>query len=219
MCIKGCLKMRRLFFFQVAFEHSRDGERTIQSVYNLLESKVESWLGKKPKGHLDNSMWAGKMQAHLLNLLHILKKLVSDFEHFPRTRLRISTLTLFGVFCQNPIFLRIIFLGSPSSKDIWCKERSVLQCCNPFVKCHATSFLKDNWDIRAWNRPWRNAKAKKHVWKPRSLVVQEIPGGLCLIVSNSFFDLHAPWNRAESKWTYAIPTMISWMRNCPEWFS
>ena len=76
---------------------------------NLLESKVESWLGKKPKGHLDNSMWAGKMQAHLLNLLHILKKLVSDFEHFPRTRLRISTLTLFGVFCQNPIFWELFF--------------------------------------------------------------------------------------------------------------
>ena len=213
MCIKGCLKMRRLFFFQVAFEHSRDGERTIQSVICWSQRLKVDW--EKSQRVIWTTQCEPAKCKRIYWILHILKKLVSDFEHFPRTRLRISTLTLFGVFCQNPIFLRIIFLGSPSSKDIWCKERSVLQCCNPFVKCHATSFLKDNWDIL----PWRNAKAKNHVWKPRSLVVQEITGGLCLIVSNSFFDLHAPWNRAESKWTYAIPTMISWMRNCPEWFS
>ena len=67
------------------------------------------------------------MQAHLLNLLHILKKLVSDFEHFPRTRLRISTLTLFGVFCQNPIFWELFF-GDPLHLKTFGVKKG--QCCS-----------------------------------------------------------------------------------------
>ena len=40
--------MRRLFFFQVAFEHSRDGERTIQSVICWSQRLKVDW--EKAKG-------------------------------------------------------------------------------------------------------------------------------------------------------------------------
>lgn len=180
---------------------------------NLLESKVESWLGKKLSF---GQLYVSRQNASAsIESIAYFKEIGQWFWALSQNQTSNFYLNTVWSLLPEPNFLGNYFLGSPLSKDIWCKERSVLQCCNPFVKCHATSFLKDNWDIL----PWRNAKAKNHVWKPRSLVVQEITGGLCLIVSNSFFDLHAPWNRAESKWTYAIPTMISWMRNCPEWFS
>lgn len=186
-------------------------ERTIQSVICWSQRLKVDW--EKAKGSFGQLYVSRQNASASIESIAYFKEIGQWFWALSQNQTSNFYLNTVWSLLPEPHFLGNYFLGSPLSKDIWRKERSVLQCCNPFVKCHATSFLKDNWDIRAWNRPWRNAKAKNHVWKPRSLVVQEITGGLCLIVSNSFFDLHAPWNRAESKWTNAIPTMISWMRN------